>query len=1136
MWRLSRATLRERTNSNHRRIGAFRTPLSTTKRFKNALSLQLDYYLSPQFAGVASALVNNTYSSKGVDISFLPICPVGFEQANVRKHQDANPSSVTLGTVEQNIFIPNLATNPQLKTTAVAAMFGQSPLCLASLEDPSKVDDLKIGTHKDTVEVMKRIFPSYNVVASPRATKNTDLLNGEFGAIQAYTTTEVPALRRQLGKEPYVTPLEGLNGTKLGYSQVIFAADECLQDGGQREIIKAFCEATFEGYADAVRNPEEAARMVAEAKKLLNLDDEGNDHWYPSIDFDVEMLAKCNDFVKMTFHGDRYGVINSERWSDANRWLLKGEKVTPNFGFDPDLWQPPTNLLSGNAIAQKTMENAKASATFFEQTYGRKPSLAVLTVGDLKRYEHSNRRFQIYSNSASSWFSKSSTGNANGFDVMEINLDASTTTDDLLSQIYHLRDADGIQLMWPLPDHIDTARVYSAIDVAKDVDGIHYVGQVEIGNKGAYPPVTPAAAITLIEEYKIDIEGKRVLVIGRSPIIGSPIAHMVREKGGLVTVAHSQAGKENLKKLVGEAQVVICCAGLPGLVQAEWLNGAEVLNVGTTFDPSIDSLVSDVQGDIGKYASRYSPVPGGIGPISAPMLFKNVAKAAWDRMSSTGAVHDNGWEEKPASLKKMFHFSSYTSAIEACQKVDRLSTVMDHHANMKLTHHCVDGVDLEMEFFTFEAKKITEKDFGAANAIDMVLSEDKVEMSKYSYNLAESSIAKYPANPRGSSKLLKIDSSSNVTYYDNFSDAFAKLSKGAHLVFNDSRVLDARLFLAVNGAEVELMILDLGSIDVGDSCKSTHLHAMIRLPDVNVGDIFEESNGHGRIEVVGVKGIWEEDEKSDGNGIECFVKIASDKSVENFLEMAGSVPIPPYLHRKDEEKDKEAYNNTYAANAGSVAAPTAGLHFTEEVLDEIGSENCSYLSLHVGAGTFKPVMVKDARDHAMHAETFAVPVKELKNIIVALKAQKPLIVVGTTSSRTLESLFWCGVKRIRGLDKNIDELSLDQFEWVPLSVGEGRNVSRIAAFEALIEGLGDDEVISGRTSLMIAPPYYEFHVVDHLVTNFHAPDSTLMLLVSAFLKDSSGAKISSIYENAQDNGYRFLSFGDACMFSRPGLN
>lgn len=212
-----------------------------------------------------------------------------------------------------------------------------------------------------------------------------------------------------------------------------------------------------------------------------------------------------------------------------------------------------------------------------------------------------------------------------------------------------------------------------------------------------------------------------------------------------------------------------------------------------------------------------------------------------------------------------------------------------------------------------------------------------------------------------------------------------------------------------------------------------------------------------------------------------------------------------------------------------------GLHFTNEVLNEIGAENCSYLSLHVGAGTFKPVMVKDARDHEMHAETFVVSVRELRSIIAALKQGKPLVVVGTTSSRTLETLFWCGVKRIRGLDDGSDTLTLGQFDWVALKVGEGRNVSRIAAFEALVEDLDDDDVVRGQTSLMISPPIYEFKVVDHLVTNFHAPDSTLMLLVSAFIKDANGSKIPQIYEDAQANGYRFLSFGDVCMFSRPGL-
>lgn len=181
-------------------------------------------------------------------------------------------------------------------------------------------------------------------------------------------------------------------------------------------------------------------------------------------------------------------------------------------------------------------------------------------------------------------------------------------------------------------------------------------------------------------------------------------------------------------------------------------------------------------------------------------------------------------------------------------------------------------------------------------------------------------------------------------------------------------------------------------------------------------------------------------------------------------------------------------------------------------------------------------MVDDARDHEMHAESFALSVKELRRIIAALKENKPLIVVGTTSSRTLESLYWCGAKRIQGLDDSgPSELFLGQFDWVPLKAVASRSVSRMAAFEALIDGLGDDDLLAGSTALMISPPNYEFMVVDHLVTNFHAPDSTLMLLVSAFMKDASGTKIRRMYEDAQKNDYRFLSYGDVCMFTRPGF-
>ena len=224
----------------------------------------------------------------------------------------------------------------------------------------------------------------------------------------------------------------------------------------------------------------------------------------------------------------------------------------------------------------------------------------------------------------------------------------------------------------------------------------------------------------------------------------------------------------------------------------------------------------------------------------------------------------------------------------------------------------------------------------------------------------------------------------------------------------------------------------------------------------------------------------------------------------------------------------------YAKDGGSVAAPTAGLHFTDEVLKEIGETNISSLTLHVGAGTFMPVRSQDARDHSMHAEHFFVNVGELRDIVKALEAGKPLAVVGTTSTRTLESLYWLGVKRLRGLPNsgNIRQLELGQFEWIPLEVADP-SISPVSAINALIDGLPDDEIISGQTSLMITPDSYRFKVIDHLITNFHAPDSTLMLLVSSFLGKQNN--ITKIYEDAQGKGYRFLSYGDACLFSKPGV-
>jgi len=676
MWRLSSVVKRERNNS----VTAAAKKLSYQFRLNQHVSLckrslssataatgssspdvavQLDYYMSLQFAGVACALVNDIYTHKGINnLHFLPTCPVGEEAARVRSFQNANPSTlVTLGSVEQNIFTPTLYNDPSLNVTAVASMFRRSPLCIASL-GPLKDGDV-IGAHEDTVELLQRIFPKQKVVASPRGTKNTDLLDGKYQGVQAYTTTEVPALHHLMesrGMDPNDVTFQVLkdvidessgSSPQLGYSQMLFVANEALDSIDRREAANAFLAATFDGWQHAIRNPDEAIEAVSEAQKMLKLDDESNDHWYDSLSFKKEMLALTNNHVKETFVGDRLGVLSSHRWSKATEWLMHDKNdVDPLFGLDPtSLWTPPANLLHGNELAREALEEAKLSAQKFETAYGRKPSLAVIKVGELARYKHSERRVQLYSNHLTSWFAKTDVGKANGFAVTEINLDKSTTTtDDVLSEIYKIRDnVDGIQVMWPLPESIDSAKVYNAVPLAKDVDGIHYLGW---GSK--YPPVTPAGAWELMKKHNVDVRGKHVVVVGRSPIVGNPMAHMLREAGAMVSVAHTGVDTSTFQSLVGQADVVVTCAGSPGCVQAEWLkDGAEVVNIGTTFCEKADALLPDVEGDIEAKAARYSPTPGGVGPLSIPMLFRNVAEAAWEQQASS----TDKWEQSPATLR-----------------------------------------------------------------------------------------------------------------------------------------------------------------------------------------------------------------------------------------------------------------------------------------------------------------------------------------------------------------------------------------------------------------------------------------------------------------------------------------------------
>ena len=336
MWRRRFATaLRERNLSVQQ------------KRFRHdVVGLQLDYYMSSQFAGVANAIVHNLYSEAGIDLVILPTCPVGTEQARVRQHQDEHPKAVSIGSVEQNVFFPTIRAHPELKTTAVAAMLDKSPLAVASLKQSVR-EIQTIGAHEDMVELFKRIFPSTTVVASPRGTKNTDLLHGKYDGIQVYNTTEVPTLRL---KNPHVTclELEGFAGIRLGYSQMLFAADECLQDNDdRRQVVQAFLQATFAGWEISIKsNPADTLAAVQEVRVMLQLDDEDNDHWDDRVA--TEMLQSINTRVKLT--GDKFGVIDEKRWNDANKWLSKGQQVKPGFALDTSIWQARHMQMEDNPI------------------------------------------------------------------------------------------------------------------------------------------------------------------------------------------------------------------------------------------------------------------------------------------------------------------------------------------------------------------------------------------------------------------------------------------------------------------------------------------------------------------------------------------------------------------------------------------------------------------------------------------------------------------------------------------------------------------------------------------------------------------------------------------------------------------
>lgn len=403
--------------------------------------------------------------------------------------------------------------------------------------------------------------------------------------------------------------------------------------------------------------------------------------------------------------------------------------------------------------------------------------------------------------------------------------------------------------------------------------------------------------------------------------------------------------------------------------------------------------------------------------------------------------------------------------------------------------------------------------------IKLMLKLPEVHTSDFIYDLPSEKIAYYPVNDRLSSKLLVYKNNDIVETKFGFIANY--LDNTGIIVLNDTKVIPARLvFKKDSGARIEILCLEPYE-------PSNYIDAL---------------NAQGNVLwlcLVGNKKKWKgQNLKICFNDLVLQAELVNDNeagSVINFkwnktdlrfyevLEIFGKIPLPPYIQRQTENEDAIRYQTVYAYNKGSVAAPTAGLHFTPKLLEQLKNKgyDIEYLTLHISAGTFKPLTVPLAAEHKMHHEWISISKKTIEKLYETV--EKPIISVGTTSVRSLESLF-CFGKQLINNTFNAKEFYIDQ--WFPYYDYCYNDIGRKEVLLAILEYMNKNnlENISGTTELMIIPGY-KFHMTDVMVTNFHQSGSTLLMLVAAFIGD----KWKDIYSYALENDFRFLSYGDACL-------
>ncbi len=398
----------------------------------------------------------------------------------------------------------------------------------------------------------------------------------------------------------------------------------------------------------------------------------------------------------------------------------------------------------------------------------------------------------------------------------------------------------------------------------------------------------------------------------------------------------------------------------------------------------------------------------------------------------------------------------------------------------------------------------------------------QIRIEEYDYPLPDERIAKFPLAKRDESKLLLYkDGQVSESVFKHIADY---LPAGSLLVYNNTRVIQARLlFQKATGARIEVFCLEPAEPhDYALIFQQTERCSWICL----VGNLKKWKDGFltKKVAIQGEEVILSA-EKKESHGDSHRIEFTWDNPKYTFadlLDAAGVLPIPPYLHRETEKSDLVTYQTVYSKIKGSVAAPTAGLHFTPEVLADVDAHGIGReeVTLHVGAGTFKPVKSETIEGHEMHTEFISVRRSSIERI---QKDLGKIIAVGTTSVRTLESLYYIGVKLASHLDATSEELVVNQ--WMPYEA-ENNRIPVAEALQHILDYLDRhqaDKLVTA-TQIIIAPGY-EFKVVRGIITNFHQPKSTLLLLISAFVKGNW----RTIYDYALSHDFRFLSYGDSSL-------